>query len=132
MKKKVILVIIILIILIFLCSLGFFKYKEYKKLKENKRYEEIISDFEKAVIWELDATNLSSKKCEENISKSVLLTTKYLNSQGYLDLDVMKDIDGKSYCKAYAKTFETEDCGVDYNIYIKCKNYETKGYAGWE
>ncbi len=132
MKKKVLIVVIGSVILFLLLSLGYLKHKDYKRENEDKRYKEIINGFEEAVIWNLDATNLSAKNCEQNISKSVLLTSSYLNSQGYLDLEVMKDIDGKSYCKAYAKSFKTEDCGVDYDIYIKCNNYETEGFADWE
>ena len=44
----------------------------------------------------------------------------------------MLDVDGKSYCKAYAKRFDTEDWGVDYKIYLKCKNYKTNGWVGWD
>lgn len=120
-----------LIVIVILLLFSVLKYSEYKNSKEIKRYEEIISDFEKAVEWNLDATNLSEKNCEENVSKSVRLTSEYLNSQGYLKMEVMKDVSGDSYCKAYAETFKTEDCGVDYKIYLSCKNYETEGYVNW-
>ena len=39
---------------------------------------------------------------------------------------------GKSYCDGYAKTFATEDCGIDYKIYIKCNEYKTKGYKDYK
>ena len=44
----------------------------------------------------------------------------------------MLDTSGKSYCDGYAKTFATEDCGIDYKIYIKCNEYKTKGYKDYK
>lgn len=128
MKKKLTIA-ISLTILISLLGLGIYKYFEWQ---ETKRYQEILNDFEEALIWKLDATGISTKRCEANVTKKGIHTSSVLISQGYLKKEKLLDIDGKSYCKAYAKTFDTEDCGVDYKIYLKCKNYQTKGYVDWE
>ena len=118
---------ILIIILVILFIVGILGYQKYK---ENKRYEEIIKSFEDAINWELDVTGTSKKNCEPNVTKRGITSATYLISQGYLKKESMLDIDGKSYCKAYAKTFDTEDCGVDYKIYLKCKNYKTNGWGG--
>lgn len=128
MKKNIFKIILIIILVVILIA-GVFGYKKYK---ENKRYEEIIKDFEEALIWELDATGVSKKKCEPNVTKNSITSATYLISQGYLKKESMLDANGKSYCKAYADIFDTEDCGVDYKIYLKCKNYKTAGYISWD
>lgn len=128
MKKNVfkIILIIILVVIFIAGILG------YQKYKENKRYEEIIKDFEKALIWNLDATGVSKKICKPNVTKRGTTSATHLIQQGYLKKESMLDVDNKSYCKAYADTFRTKDCSIDYKIYLKCKNYETSGYAGWD
>lgn len=65
MKKNVfkIILIIILVVMLIVGVIG------YQKYRENKKYEEIIKDFEEALIWELDATGVSKKKCEPNVTK---------------------------------------------------------------
>lgn len=128
MKKNIFkFILIIILAVIFIAGI-----LEYQKYRENKRYEEIIKDFEEAINWELDATGISKKKCEPNVTKKGITSATYLISQGYLKKKSMLDIDGKSYCKAYAKRFDTKDCGVDYKIYLKCKNYKTNGWVGWD
>lgn len=44
----------------------------------------------------------------------------------------MLDIDEKTYCDNYAKTFRTEDCSIDYKMYLKCSDYKTKGYKDYK
>lgn len=127
--KKIILYIIVCILFILIFFVGVFCYLKYE---ENMRYEKILKDFEDAVIWKLDATGMSKKICEPNVTKKSIISSKHLIQQGYLKKESMVDINEMSYCSAYAKTFDTDDCGVDYKIYLKCKNFETSGYIGWD
>lgn len=122
-KKLVILVIFIVVVIIILSIYIIFNFNN----KEKERYQKIAELFEKAVIWNLDATGNSNKDCSENRSKEITITADDLISNGYLKKEDMLDIDGKSYCDGYAKTFRTEDCGIDYKIYIKCDGYKTDG-----
>lgn len=127
MKKKIVILIIFIVIVIIILSIYIFN-----NTKEKERYNEIKEAFEKAVIWELDATGNSKKHCEENITKEITITVDDLVSNGYLKKEDMLDIDGKSYCDGYAKTFAADDCGIDYKIYIKCNGYKTNGYKDYK
>lgn len=127
MKKKIVILIIFIVIVIIILSIYIFN-----NTKEKERYNEIKEAFEKAVIWELDATGNSKKHCEENITKEITITADNLISNGYLKKEDMLDIDGKSYCDGYAKTFAADDCGIDYKIYIKCNGYKTNGYKDYK
>lgn len=126
MKKTILTITITIVILLS----NTYLYK-YFKTKENQKYQTILKEFENALIWELDVTDIAQKKCEPNVNKKGITTSKYLISQGYLKKEKMLDIDNKSYCKAYAKIFDTKDCGVDYKLYLKCKNYKTNGDIDW-
>ena len=79
MKKKLVLLIIFIAIVIIILSIYMFN-----NTKEKERYNEIKEAFEKAVIWELDATGNSKKHCEENITKEITITADNLISNGYL------------------------------------------------
>ena len=127
MKKKIVILIIFIVIVIIILSIYIFN-----NTKEKERYNEIKEAFEKAVIWELDATGNSKMHCEENITKEITITADNLISNGYLKKEDMLDIDGKSYCDGYAKTFAADDCGIDYKIYIKCNGYKTNGYKDYK
>lgn len=127
MKKKLVILIIFIVIVIIILSIYIFN-----NTKEKERYNEIKEAFEKAVIWKLDATGNSKKHCEENITKEITITADNLISNGYLKKEDMLDIDGKSYCDRYAKTFAADECGIDYKIYIKCNDYKTEGYKDYK
>ena len=130
MKKKILIIIIILItITTIITALILFNSKRQKELN-NKKYEEILNALEEALIWEMDATDISDKRnCGSPISGS--LTSEYLISQGYLKREDMKDVDNKSYCNGLAKIRRKDGCKVKYKLYISCKDYETKkeGYV---
>ena len=105
-----------------------------KEENNNERYNEIKKDFEYALIKMLDVTGISNitSGCDENTSKGTITSSTFLINNGYLKKDKMKDIDNKSYCEAVAVTYKTNDCGIDYNIYIKCKDYIDVGYNLWD
>ena len=129
MKKNLLIIIFIVSVIILLSIYITFNFNI---AKEKERYSEIKDAFENAVIWNLDATGNSTKHCEENITKEMTITANHLINNGYLKKEDMLDTSGKSYCDGYAKTFATEDCGIDYKIYIKCNEYKTKGYKDYK
>ena len=55
-------------------------------------------------------------------------------------MDELLDVDNKSYCDTYVvikSLYEDEydhqnNCKIYYKIYLKCKDYEDKGYINWE
>ena len=130
MKRKILILIIFVVIVIIILSI--YMTFNFNIAKEKERYSEIKETFEEAVIWNLDATGDSKRHCEENITKEITITADLLISNGYLKKEDMLDIDGKSYCDGYAKTFAAEDCGIDYKLYIKCNDYKTKGYKDYK
>lgn len=130
MKRKILILIIFVVIVIIILSI--YMTFNFNIAKEKERYSEIKEAFEKAAIWNLDATGNSKRHCEENITKEMTITADHLINNGYLKKEDMLDIDGKSYCDGYAKTFAVKDCGIDYKIYIKCNEYKTKGYKDYK
>ena len=125
MKKRKIIILIITLLIISGCNI---------KENNNERYNGIKKDFEEALIKMLEATGLSNKDtgCEDNTSKSSIISSTFLINNGYLKKEKMRDIDGNNYCEATAVTYKTNDCGVDYNIYIKCKDYIDDEYNSWD
>ena len=143
-KKKFIIIIVLSFIVIF--SLIFFSIKlfENNKLKvAEKRYDEIRESAKKAMEWKLRANyprcpiGDKYKKRKNSYSNS-----KYLIDQGYIKKEELLDIDGVNYCDMYVVEYRyidesislesyKNDCEVDYKVYIKCNDYEDKGYIDW-
>lgn len=130
MKRNILILIILIVTVIIILSI--YMTFNFNISKEKERYSEIKEAFEKAVIWNLDATGNSKKHCEENITKEMTITADHLINNGYLKKEDMLDNSGKSYCDGYAKTFAAENCGIDYKIYIKCNDYKTEGYKDYK
>ncbi len=99
-----------------------------------EKYQEIKNKFEDALIKQLDATGLSNKNhgCDLSTSKSIIVDVDSLIQNGFLKREDIKDIDDKSYCDVVAKTYKKDDCGVGYDIYLKCKDYQDEGYYSWD
>ena len=142
MNKKKFIIIIVFSILIIL-SLVFFSIKifENNKLKvAEKRYDEIRESAKKAMEWKLRANyprcpiGDKYKKRKNSYSNS-----KYLIDQGYIKKEELLDVDGVNYCDIYVETYTyfenpqdlQNNCEVDYKVYLKCMNYEDKGYMDW-
>lgn len=125
-KKKIVVIIIIVLVLIG----GLFIFN---KINHKKRYDYIIKSFEDGVKWEIKVKEKYGYKEDSCNDKSEeILKSDYLISQGYLKKSDMLDIDNKSYCTAYTKVTGSKECKYVYDkIYIKCKNFTTKGHAGW-
>lgn len=104
------------------------------KSNNNLRYEEIKKDFEEALIKMLDATGLSNNNngCDEKTSKSVIVSSDFLINNGYLKKEKIKDINNKKYCSLVAVTYKKDDCGIGYDTYLKCEDYEEEGYNSWD
>lgn len=130
MKRNILILIILIVTVIIILSI--YMTFNFNISKEKERYSEIKEAFEKAVIWNLDATGNSKKHCEENITKEMTITADHLINNGYLKKEDMLDTSRKSYCDGYAKTFAAENCGIDYKIYIKCNDYKTEGYKDYK
>ena len=123
MKKSVYLLLMMISIISISCS----------KSNNKERYEEIKKDFEEALIKMLDATGLSNKNngCDDKTSKSEIVYSDFLIHNGYLKKEKMKDINNKNYCSLIAFTYKKDDCGIGYDIYLKCEDYEDQGYNSW-
>ena len=138
--KKVILSILI-IFLIFGCN----KEKEINKEENNKRYNEIKESIKKAVEWQISAqypscTNKGIYSDELNVSSGKHENSSFLINNGYIKMDELLDVDNKSYCDTYVvikSEYQDEydhqnNCNIYYKFFLKCKDYEEKGYMNWE
>lgn len=125
--KKIVLILIFISSMFLITSCN--KNTKNKDNIEDKRYEEIKKDFEDGLKWKIKATYPNG--CFEEDYHIGTTTSSYLINQGYIKKEILLDVDGKSYCKANAKT-SCKDGEIVYNIYLKCNNYVTDGYEDWK
>ncbi len=123
MKKKVIKIFIIISIIALVTLLLFIGYKIYC----NKRYKEIKAAFEKAAVWEINATHPNGCLPTEYDSAESLIPAYWYLQQGYLKKKDILDVNHKTYCNGYAKV-KCDKQNRKHKVYIKCKNYEDEGY----
>jgi len=114
--------------------------EELEKNNAMKRYAEIRESAKKATEWYLGALypncSISNGTSETYTFKGSENSSWYIN-QGYIKRNELLDIDEKSYCDIHVKHgayFENpldqqRNCAVYYQIYLKCMNYEDKGYV---
>ena len=82
-------------------------------------------------------TYLMSCEDRETYTPGEFFNSSWLISNGLIKSNELLDIDKKSYCDAHVKAkayFENpldhqKNCAVYYQIYLKCMNYEDKGYV---
>ena len=113
-----------------------------KETKEQARYDEIRASVKGAVEWYISARypycSIASG-FKETTGPSSGHNSLHLINQGYIKKDELLDIDNTSYCDVYVKINPEYDdpynhqknCRIYYKIYLKCKNYEDKGYINW-
>lgn len=145
MKKKNIIIISIfsLVIIGFVVSILFINKKEDKVITPKERYKEIRESAKKAAEWYLKATQpycvIGDSKEKKRYS---YMNSRFLINNGYIKKEELLDIDGESYCDIYVVEYRyidesislesyKNDCEVNYKVYIKCKEYEDKGYVDW-
>lgn len=144
MKKRIIVLLSIILVIIICSILGFILYNNYKKEQEQKaqeRYSEIRESVKKAVEWNIHAQypGCSIAKEYKKTGAGNFYNSSFLINNGYIKQNELLDIDNKSYCDIYAiidSYFENpldyqHNCEVYYKIYLKCANYEDKGYVNW-
>lgn len=126
-KKKYLLILLLLpFIIITACN-----SEDKEKEDHSKRYEEIKKDFEEGLLWSLNA-NYPNGCLEVKDGVRGRYDSAFLINQGYIKKEIMLDVDGISYCTAYADTSCTTIGELpEYKIYLKCKDYVDKGHAGW-
>ena len=116
--------------------------KEIEKNKEQKRYTEIRESIKKASEHYLHALYPNCSILNENretYTPGTAFNSSWLLNNGLIKKNELLDIDKKSYCDAHVKAtayFENpldhqKNCEVYYQIYLKCKNYEDKGYVAY-
>ncbi len=140
-KKKIIVAMIILVCLCVAISLILHnKYKKDKENREQQRYTEIRKNVKTAVEWNINAMY---PNCEISDGFKDLSGTHYNSSflinNGYIKKEQLLDVDNKSYCDVYVdirteykdKLEHQRDCKIYYKIYLKCNNFEDKGYINW-
>lgn len=142
MKKKNIILISILFLVIIGIIVSIF-FINNKEIIPEERYKEIKESAKNAAEWHLKATQpycvIGDSKEKKRYSH---MNSKFLINNGYIKKEELLDIDGKSYCDIYVVvyryidesiSFEAygNDCEVNYKVYIKCKDYEEKGYVDW-
>ena len=143
-KKKIIIIIVFSFIVI--SSLIFFSIKIFENKKQKnieKRYDEIRESAKKAAEWHLKASQpycvIGDSKEKKRYSHAN--SSFYINN-GYIKKEELLDIDGVNYCDMYVVEYRyidesislesyKNDCEVNYKVYIKCMNYEDKGYMDW-
>lgn len=93
----------------------------------HKRYEEIKRDVEIEIKRYIGLVSNCKYSHDENI-----ITHETLVYNGGFDKEKLLDVDNKSYCSVYALSRCNENEENEYEIYLKCKNYEDKGFVQWD
>lgn len=141
MKKKIIILLSIVLVII-ICLIIMFIYKTNQEKKVQERYNEIKESVKNAVEWNISAMYPGcsiSKEFKETTSPGTFYNSSFLINNGYIKKSELLDIDKVSYCDVYVDIntyFENpldqqRNCEIYYKIYLKCKDYEDKGYINW-
>lgn len=135
MKKrtKVVITNIVLFLVILTSIFIIVKYyknsiKEEKIIKEQERYNEILNSFTIAVHKYIDVTFVirDHYNCSHYVTSNI--TSDNLISNGYLNVADMLDIDNINTCKGVASTSLDDNCNMQYEIDISCKNFQTPDF----
>lgn len=146
MKKKTLIILSIILIIVICSIIGFILYENYKinlEKKAQERYVEIKENVKHAVEWNIGAVYPGcsiSKEFKETDSPGSFYNSSFLINNGYIKKSELLDIDNESYCDVYVdiNTYYEDpldhqhNCEIFYKIYLKCKDYEEKGYINWE
>lgn len=142
MKKKIIMILTIIFIICLCLVIGVFLYKNVQENNKQVRYDEIRENVKKAVEWQISAVypycSIESGLKKTSRSGSYYNSSHLIN-QGYIKKKELLDVDNNSYCDVYVKINQDYDdiydprknCKIYYKIYLKCKDYEDKGYINW-
>lgn len=142
MKRKIIIISFIVLIIIIGTIVGYSLYKNKQDKKAQARYNEIRENVKKGVEWNISAQYPGctiSKEFKKTTFPGKFYNSNFLIQNGYIKKQELLDIDNESYCDVYVDIntyFENpqdhqQNCEVYYKIYLKCKNYEDKGYINW-
>lgn len=138
-RNKIMIVILISVVLLF--TIFIMLYNKYEKNKEQQRYNEIRENVKAAVEWNINAM-YPYCKISDGFKKDLsgaYYNSSFLINNGYIKKEELLDVDKKSYCDVYVdikSEYEDElehqrDCKIYYKIYLKCNNFEDKGYINW-
>lgn len=115
-------------------------YDDVCGVSKSKSYTEIKESIKKATEWCIKAQYpkcvLSEYEDNPTASNGSSYDTSFLINNGYIKKSELLDIDGQSYCDTHVRVrtfYENQfdhqnNCKVSYKIYLKCKDYEDKGY----
>ena len=108
------------------------------------RYDEIRLSIRKAVDWVVSARypsciNEGIYNNDLNIEAGQHFNSSFLIENGYIKQSELLDVDNKSYCDTFVdikSLYEDpndhqNNCSIYYNIYLKCKDYQDKGYISF-
>lgn len=109
--------VVIIITIILVCVENNRKQHFYDNLKKNMQ-----DDIERVL-------HLLYPHCQVGHANPGLLLEESQNNYYGIDKRKLLDIDGKSYCKIKVKTKCVEDSKLDWETYIKCKDYEDEEYS---
>lgn len=143
MKKIIMTSIIFIIVIIVSLYVTVHNNNNNNNSEEKSRYEEIRESAKNAAEWHL---KVSQPYCvigdtKEKRKYSHANSSFYINN-GYIKKEELLDVDGINYCDMYVVEYRyidesnsiesyKNDCEVNYKVYIKCKDYEDKGYIDW-
>ena len=134
-RNKIMIVILISVVLLFVIFIML--YNKYEKNKEQQRYNEIRENVKAAVELNINAMYPNCKISDgfkKDLSGSYY-NSSFLINNGYIKKEELLDVDKKSYCDVYVdikSEYEDElEHQRDCKIYLKCNNFEDKGYINW-
>ena len=100
----------------------------YKDYSNNQRYNQIKEDIQKDIASYLKIT---SPYCTPS-NATTTMTDEALVYQRGMDKEKLLDVDKKSYCKVRIEIRCVAENKLEWDTYLKCKDYEDKNYSNWE
>lgn len=125
MKNKKIIVLVLMLILIICVVGGVIFCKNYFS---DYRYDKIKEDIQEDIAGYLRVVYPHCTPREGGL----IITDEILIYQRGMDKEKLLDVDKKSYCKVRVEVRCVLKDTLEWNTYLKCKNYENVEYSNWE
>lgn len=122
--KKIIVLVLMLILII--CVVGGVIF--YKNYFSDYRYDKIKEDIQEDIAGYLRVVYPHCTPREGGL----IITDETLIYQRGMDKEKLLDIDKKSYCKVRVEVRCVLEDTLEWDTYLKCKNYEDVEYSNWE
>ena len=132
MKRKIIIGVLLLTVVIIISIMLGLNYKNIIEKRNQEHYAKIKENIQPDIEAYVRLTSPYCNPSRGENSMVVTYTDETLVYQRGMDKELLLDVDGKSYCKVRVEVRCVAENKHEWDIYIKCKDYEDENYSNWE